>query len=330
MDMAGTQSSNVPGAVSSTRSSNPVGPAQINPVNISNRLPLDLVVYLVEADGEHSGWTVPTTTGDATPQPGKPGIGVMPGAFLAISNWQSGDIALVLTRSTGGFVCIYEFPDTTPQQQPITVSIDNTVLCAPNDIGSPPTPDPGRGIVIPPDGTRILVGCGKTATGPILREQLWQRMPNSLCLAPGETRTLSYTTSFGLESMSSEESTLTATLGLSVNAGWGPISASVNASLNRSSSSFHSLAVTSQQTTYNEETFTNPSTTSSMAVLMWQLVDVITFLDAGGHAKAVLVTGQAPPVPSAAFDPNIPATLSGQNTERAARTIKARVERSSR
>ncbi|HET9650033.1 MAG TPA: hypothetical protein VFP34_17635 [Microlunatus sp.] len=304
--------------------SNPGGPPQAYRVTLPNRLPIDLVVYLVESDGEHSGWAI-DSHGDAAPQAGEPGHPLLANAALGIDSWQTGDIALVLTKATGGFVCIYEFPKTTVTA-PIIFALDNTVLCSPNDIGPPPDPDPDNGIIIPTDGPRILTGCGKTAAGTIMREQFWQRLPSSFCLAPGETRTVSYSLTEGVATTSSEQSTLSASLGLSVTAGWGPISASVNSSLNKSTSSFHSLAVTSTKTSFNEEVFTNPSPTTPMAVLIWQLVDVVTVLDANGQAKAVLITSQSPAIASQPFDPTVVPDLSG-DTARAqvARTARARL-----
>lgn len=193
-------------------------------------------------------------------------------------------------EATGALVAVFELSLSAPD-----VKLDWTVLSSPNDIGPIPIPtasvkdssvEPQPGvprvnstIIVPPDGARILVGCGIAPNlNVVLREQYWARQNDSICLAGGESKTVSYTVSSGTQQTSSSESTIAASIGGSVGAGWGPISASLSSSLSRNSSVFQQV-VTSQEVVSYVSTKIHNRHDEPIAFLRWQLTEVITILD---------------------------------------------------
>jgi hypothetical protein len=269
----------------------------------TNSLGIPTLLFIIEADGEHSGWDL--LTGDMVA--GQAGYSINPGASVTVRSWHKGEIALFLTARSGGFVAVYEFPgvnDPVPSDNQ-AVNVDASWLVAPNNMGVPPSANASIGIVIPADGPRVLTGCGRTPSGSTLtREQYWHRMPDSYCLAPGESRTISLTTTTGLEATSSEQSTVATALGISASAGWGPISASVSASLSTNSTVFHEVNTTTQSTVYFQRTVNNQDRSTSALVLLWQLIDIITIFDSSGRPTASFASGQQPVIASAVSDPN--------------------------
>ncbi|TQM62508.1 hypothetical protein [Humibacillus xanthopallidus] len=272
------------------------------PIQLENGLPVPITLYMLEADGEHSGW-------DAAGRlsAGQPGLTLAPAEGVGLTNWHLGEFVLVLAKDSGAFVTAYPLPTTKPTQASLTVtSIDATMLVAPNEIGSPPVPDPALGVVIPADGTRVLVGCGMAPNGNLVtREQFWQRCSTSYCLAPRETRTISTTVSNGMDVTTSEQRTVAASLGISVSGGWGPVSASLSASLSRSSTSFHQVTVSTQTTAFEEQQVSNTDPLHSAMVLVWQLMDVLTIFDASHRPLAAVLTGQRPTISSNVIDPGV-------------------------
>ncbi|HEX8396556.1 MAG TPA: hypothetical protein VF644_03975 [Pyrinomonadaceae bacterium] len=151
-----------------------------------------------------------------------------------------------------------------------------------NDIG--PIPQPTKDIIIPPNSPSVVVGQGKASNGnPITREQSWQRMPESYTIATGQTRTVGSSTTSGMTQTTSDQITVSSSISSSASAGWGPISASVSASLSQSSTSMHSLTVSEQNTNYESSTLTRSETeTTALMILRWQICDTINILDASG------------------------------------------------
>lgn len=198
--------------------------------------------------------------------------------------------------ATGALVTVFACSGTT------SLVLDRTSLNPPNDIGPIPVPtmelpipiEPqpspvveGSTMVIPPDSPRVLVAFGTTVDGNIItREQYWARQNDSLCLAGHETRTVSYTVTSGKQQTSSDMKTLETSLGLSAGGGWGPVSASLSASLSRTSTSFQQVTVTEQTTAYLSNTIHNPDI-EPVAYFRWQLMDVITVL---GNASTSTAT----------------------------------------
>jgi len=166
------------------------------------------------------------------------------------------------------------------------------MIARPNDIGAPPAPSE-RG-PIPLNSARVLVACARTASGAtLIREQFWRRTADSYSLAPKETRITSFRVATGVERTSSRQEDVSASLGLSAGISWGPISASVSASLNSTSSTLQSVSLFNHQSVSTTDTVTNNDPHRDMTVLQWQLVDVINIFRDGRLAASVM-SGQLP------------------------------------
>lgn len=156
------------------------------------------------------------------------------------------------------------------------VEIDATWLCQPGDIG--PLPQPSKGCPIPPDSPSVVVGAGgefsdqKTA---VVRQQYWHLSADSYVLGPREERLVSYQETSGMQQMTSEQKTMAESLGLSASGGWGPISASLTATLSATTSRMQQLTLTTETVRYESTTLKNP-TDQPVMNLMWQLTDVVT------------------------------------------------------
>jgi hypothetical protein len=180
-----------------------------------------------------------------------------------------------------------------------TVAFAASDLTAPNAIGGFPEPDVAKGILIPVDSERILVGVGtwiENGNGKIVvaREQCWRRCSDSYVLAPGEKRTMGITTMTGLEKSSSNESTLSAALNVGASAGWGFFSASVSASLSSSMSQSQSITISEEQTQFDTVELENIGKVKELW-LRWRLVDILLLTPEGTNVvKATIESSQAP------------------------------------
>lgn len=212
---------------------------------------------------------------------------ILPGASATAGPLYVGGYNLITSLKTGAFMTVITMVANTT-----SYSITCGMLCNPNDIGA--VPQPNVMVVIPPDSPRVLVACAKLANGNYLtREQYWSLQPDSYCLGPNEQKTVSLTSTSGKQHTSSSETSIATSLGVSASGGWGPISASLSASLSTNSSTFQQVTVTEQVTSYISDTLHNTTATSSL-FLRWQLIDVITVLDAQGNPIASIVSGQNP------------------------------------
>src|ERR1041384_7006375 len=100
---------------------------------------------------------------------------------------------IVRSALTGAFMAVITIT-TGVTDYPVTCAM----LCSPNDIGSFPVPTDS--VPIPPDSPSVLVACGVLSNGnTVTREQYWARQSDSYSLAPGETRTASYTEVTGMQ-----------------------------------------------------------------------------------------------------------------------------------
>ena len=238
-------------------------------------------------------------------------IVIEPGNSFTFTEDEHPGYYAVNTVATGGLINVFEFGSGQPGPQ---FNLDHSQLNVPNDIGpvpiptsevvSPPPPkEPPRTltnstIVIPPDSPRVVVGCG-TAVGDngstnfVIREQFWDRQGDSVCLAGHESRTVSYTTMQGKQETSSHTDTIAKNVNASVNAGWGPVSASLSASLSTNSTSFQQVTVTEQTTTYVSHTIVNPHE-EPVAYYRWQLMDVITVFDSDGKSLSSVIMAESP------------------------------------
>lgn len=195
---------------------------------------------------------------------------------------------LFAANATGGFLCAYQIVANTT-----AYPINYSALVAPNDIGPPPQRT--GTMLIPPDGPRILIEAALAANGVLVqREQYWRMANSSYSLAVGESKVIQYVTRTGVEQTSSSQSTIAAELGASVTAGWGPVSASISASLSTTSTTSRGFTVTQQQSV-DVVTELDNTTQSDITVFQWQLIDEVTVVK-NGQAVASLAVAQAPEI----------------------------------
>ncbi|MFA7763097.1 hypothetical protein [Streptomyces sp. NRRL S-448] len=260
---------------------------------IANDTSVHLDIFWVDEEGDHSGFNKRTKFWEA----GYPGTRLDPnGGQLVVSSWP-GNYWLARVSSSGAFAAVIEMADRTRQLS----TISGGDLLDPNDIGGVPMPSPS--IVIPPDGPRVLVGTGTLPSGnTVTREQFWQRRPESYSIAPGQKKTVSYTATSGMQESSSDEDTVTKSVSASASAGWGPISASVSAALSASSTTSQQVTVSTQTTSFVSNEYDNEGNEYPQMVLVWQLVDVVTFFSPKGVVLSSIVSGTQPTVVSGPFN----------------------------
>ncbi len=198
-----------------------------------------------------------------------------------------------LNSYSGAFAAAIQANSAEPQGNNNVVSVGCADLLYPNNIGS--VPKPNQSVLIPADSPRIVVGCGTLPTGyTVAREQYWQRLPDSYSLSGGASKTISYTVTSGMERTTSEESQLAASVTGSASAGWGPISATVSASLSASSTSFQQVTTSLETTSFVSQTYTNPNQSPEM-FLYWQLTNVLTVFDSNGNPASSMIYGAEGP-----------------------------------
>jgi len=179
----------------------------------------------------------------------------------------------------------------------------------PNDIG--PIPDSTSNRPIPPSTAAVCVGFGminsnsaiasdQPGTGQVVHTQRWRLQGQSVSLAPNETRQISYTVSQGMQKTTSAQASVAASLGLGANIGWGPIGASLSASLDASASVSVEANLSEESTVYVSEQMQN-SGDKSLEIMRWQLVEEFVFVDMGGRLLAS-IQNALNPVITRAYD----------------------------
>lgn len=237
---------------------------------------------------------------------------------------------LFVTADVGAFVHAYVQTDDSGKD--ITDVIEAARLCKPNDIGQIPAPTKAR--PIPPDSQGVLVGVAEKLANKvyvsIARYQFWRLSQESISLAANETRTVSFEETNGLQETSSNESTVSAAIGFQSAVGWGPISASLSASLSKTSTTMQQVVVTKETVAYHEVKIENPTPDARM-FLRWQLTDVITIFK-NLEPVASLVSGSIPSIVSKPYDPEkLPAAPAIKPDPRViAPAFKLRTERAAR
>jgi len=261
---------------------------------IENGLSVPLAVSWLNEAGAQWGFEAGRDAAE-----GAPGWPIPSGGSVVLSGAYDGYWWLLQARS-GAFAALAGM-QARPEARytgPRSVRIAPADLVPPNALGTPPRSTDVR--VVPGSSPRVLVGCGKPESrdargAAITREQYWQLSGDSYSLAPGESRTISYTETTGMESTTSRQDTLAASLGVSASAGWGPISASVSASLSASSTTFQQVTLSSETTTFVSRTVENRASDVEL-VLVWQLIDVVTVFDAAGVPLASTISAVNPAI----------------------------------
>ncbi|MFC5804980.1 hypothetical protein [Streptomyces formicae] len=254
-------------------------------MKVTNGTPVHLLVYWVGLDGLLYGLHGRTRK----PAPGYPGQVLDPGATITWTNIDQSYYFVAKVGYSGAFAAVWR-----AGQDNATVTITGRDLLDPDDIGEIPVPT--SSMVIPPNGPRILVGAGVLQNGRfVTREQFWQRLPESYSLAAGETKSVNYTQTQGMQASSSDSKTVTASVSASAGGGWGPFSASVNASLSQSSTRTQQMTVSTQTTTFTSTQYDNETAHGQMC-LFWQLTDVLTVFDATGTPLSSVISAKGPSV----------------------------------
>lgn len=269
-----------------------LGRADMGSVTVANRLSTPIRMGVIGTDGElypNLTTVVPSYSPSYT-------VGPIPTNWYLAASGPDGSLAAVYPPSSSGAI------DVVP-----------TDLSVPGDIG--PVPTPTTSILVPNDSPSILVAVGgRLPSGNhISRSQFWKRAADSLSLAPGEKVTTSYTATSGMQSTSSDTETVATSLSTSASAGWGPISASISASLNTSSTKFQQYVTTETDTRYESRTYVGDKTNVTL-IIRWQLMDVVTVLSGSDwSALSQITTAQHPDIVQVyTSPPNPPALLPGR------------------
>lgn len=258
---------------------------------VSTNLHFTVNVYSLSITGKRVGWTGSNYTkgGHAPYTLDSPRNSFTPSVF-------EGDILLFTAAHSGGFLGVTAL--TNSKQTELLITAD--YISDPNDIG--PVPRPTKQVLIPPDSPRVVVGTGLVGQNTVVREQYWRRLPDSYSLAPGAKKQISYTLTTGMQSTTSQQDTISASLGLSTSAGWGPISASISASLSTTSTTFQQQTYTTQSTTYTSMELHN-KTNNPETLLVWQLTDVVTIFNSSRVPLGSIVTGGEPAIIYGPYNP---------------------------
>ncbi|MEO3749095.1 hypothetical protein [Streptomyces sp. B6B3] len=263
-------------------------------MTFENRTPLPLGAYLLSDTGSRLGM-VPGDAGRRAVDVGYPPVPVPPLGTTAfqVGPALNGWYFVLVNAATGAFVDVRS-AYVKQEGGECRITVTPRDLCAPNAIGKPPRPN--RAVVIPTDSARVTVGCGalRHEDNRVALEQYWRRLPQSYSLGPQEERVVSYTTTSGMDTTTSEQRQVAASVGLDASVGWGPISASVSASLDLSSSTSQQVNVRSQTTSFVSESFENKHDTTKL-ILLWELTTVATIFGPEGTALASIVYGSEDP-----------------------------------
>lgn len=204
------------------------------------------------------------------------------------------------------------------------IKIGPADLSSPGDIG--PVPSPSAEIPIPNDSPSILVGTGQAAdsqgtTTYLTRAQFWKLSSDSITLAPNEEVSTGYTSMTGIQETSSETDTVAASVGASLSAGWGPVSASLSASFNRSTTTFQQYVSTQRDTRYESRTYKGDAAGTTM-IFRWQLYDVVTISSsADNKILAQVTTAQHPDIVKIYKETELPAITRSELSDAARREL---------
>ena len=253
------------------------GPMQTGPVTLTNKLVVPAWAGFLDPDGSVY-----------------PVLGASPGK----SATQTGPVNFYwLVWALGGGALAGAFQGVSGGS--LSITIGSADLPSPGDIG--PVPAPSTEIPIPNDSPSVLVGTGKgtDSTGNqtyMMRSQFWKRSGDSITLAPGESVTTGYSSTTGIQETSSQEETVAKSVNASLAAGWGPVSASLSASLNTSGTSFQQYVSTQTDTRYETRAYT-PDQAGTRMIFRWQLYDVVTIsLAADNKVLAQVTTAHHPDI----------------------------------
>lgn len=202
---------------------------------------------------------------------------------------------LLTNALTGAFVGVFQVSQNRDHYD-ITVQDNNRLLFEPNDIGFPPLATATT--LIPSNSWSTVVGISNKQKGKkdkkdinyiAVREQSWDMSSTSYTLGPQEKKQISVTHETGRVSKTSDLTSVSATVGTSASAGWGPVSASISASLSATSTVSHDVSIQEQVTSFVLHELNNKRDVG-LIVYFWKLMDNTTLykLDSNDNAGEVL------------------------------------------
>lgn len=166
-----------------------------------------------------------------------------------------GDIYVISSMATGGLIGVYL--KGIGQQK---IIIDGNNLTDPFSIGAPPEASPPVKF-IPEDGISVVVGYGEyeinDGYAAIIKEQNWKKLGSSYTIAPGESKSISYTHRYGLSRSNSVTSSHSESATASASASDGFYSASISATVSSSTSTMQQSTISEETTTIMSDTLTN-------------------------------------------------------------------------
>jgi len=242
--------------------------------------------------------------------PGEPGHLLPAGQTVSMTETLDGYWWTLTTARSGAFAALAgrQASAEATYTGPEAVAVEAVDLVPPNALGQPPQSSEQR--LVPGSSPRVLVSCGtapdEAPAAAITREQYWQLSGDSYSLAKDEQRTVSFTETTGMESTTSTEETVAKSLGMSISAGWGPVSASLSASLSTSSTTFQQVTLSSETTTFVSREVHNRTGTPQL-VLVWQLVEVVTIFEPDGLPLASTISALNPAIVQSSPLPSAPA-----------------------
>ena len=228
------------------------------------------------------------------------------GGILKQTHLVVGDCQIFTCAATGAFVgaklvedvCTdkkYEKYSINPSTQdwndvPVAATVRTALssgepgLIDPNDIGGLPIP---RGsTLIPSDSGKFVVGAGlfdlpppKSKKVVLIHEQFWRRSPSSFTMAPKSKKSVALVITTGRTETTSTCEQIKANLGIDVSGGWGPVTASMSASLEYGASTNRVVSVTETSQVTVEDQYENDLLNRQMLFLYWNLVDAYVFVD---------------------------------------------------
>lgn len=270
-------------------------------------LPIAVVVYAVRADGRRM------MTGKI--------LGGVPGTPTSATITAPDDAPytyVLIEACSGAYVTSFNAAATE------TVAVGPDDLGEVNNPGLPgipgvlPTPA-SSGSPLPGDSPPIVVGTGTLPKGFIVvRTQCWQKAADSYSLPPQAGLSVTQTETSGVTSSTSDMKEVATMIDISTSLGWGPISASLSASMGRTSSASQEVTISDETTATVQREYSNPYAIP-MVVLLWQLVDryYIIHKSAAYPLKAMIENVVLPPIPRVydadgnPFPPSDPALYAG-------------------
>ena len=265
-------------------------------INIMNKLPI--AIYAAK---NRDGKFIPHLP---DPDQSKQVSPVDPGQEVILKDFPQNGTFGIFAFSTGGLISLHTVTDGADGSQ-VNFTVDEALLASPNAIGAPPVPDE-KEFIIKSSSLKRVVGIGFDDKHVFVREQYWQVSSESVSLIPGQTITMSVTTENGVDRTSSTEETVSAAISAGASFGWGPISASISASLARSSNVMQQLVVRENTTRFDEIVITLGANEQPRTYIVWNLMDVVSLYEIGSGAPvskpiAVIVTNVPPKIVSGPY-----------------------------